>query len=412
MTNFWRKLDNTAKIFSLDEQKNNNTFRLSVILKEKVDSIILKSALIETLEIYPSYRVKIKSGFFWSYLESNSKEPTIEEEQEIPCSSINFSKNNDFLFKVTYFNNKINLDVFHVLTDGVGATVFFKEIIYNYLQLKYTLKVDNREIVKDFGTNPDEYLQNVNKKLGYHGKTKKAFLIKEKSNMSKNKTYHYILDLEKFKSICKKEEVSITEYLTALYIYAIYKTVYDKASNKDIVISVPIDLRNHYNVKSFSNFFACMSIEANVFNKNYVSFDKILMQVHKEFKSKLTEDNINKYLARDVKLGTNVLIRLVPLPIKKLFIKYLGKLVNQMATTTLSNIGSIKIDEPYKKYIDNIIVLVNAGRIQKVKCTICSYENNLTVTINSNLIDSMLEYEFYRLLIKYVGEFKLESNVF
>ena len=155
-----------------------------------------------------------------------------------------------------------------------------------------------------------------------------------------------------------------------------------------------------------------MNIEGNVLHNKDASFDKILNQVHREFKHKLTSDNIEGYLARDVKLGTNIFIRLVPLPIKKLFIKYLGKLVNQMATTTLSNIGSVKIDEPYQKYIDNIIVLVNAGRIQKVKCTICSYKNNLTVTLNSNLVDNKLEDEFDKLLAKYIGPFELESNNF
>ena len=78
MDNSWRKLDNTAKVFSLDEKKNNNIFRLSVILKEKVDSMILKSAVNKTLEMYPSYKVKIRTGFFWNYLEVNNKEPIIE----------------------------------------------------------------------------------------------------------------------------------------------------------------------------------------------------------------------------------------------------------------------------------------------------------------------------------------------
>lgn len=411
LKNNWRKLDNTAKVFSLDEKKNNNTFRLSIILKEQVNPKILKSALIKTLDMYPSYKVKIKTGFFWNYLDINSKEPIVEEENQMPCKSIRFRNNNDYLLKVTYYNNKINLDVFHVLTDGLGAIIFLKGILYNYLNLKYNLKTSDQEILKDIGFAQDEYLKNANKKLVSKDEYKKSFLIQEKSNLSSNKTYHYILNLEKFKSICKKNNVSMTEYLTALYIYAIHKTIYDKVSNKDIVITVPIDLRNHYHVQSFSNFFTCMNIEGNILNSKKVSFNQILNQVHKEFKNKLTKERIKKYLARDVKLGTNVAIRLVPLFIKKQFMKYFGRLVSGSSTTTLSNVGKIKIEDQYKKYIDNIIALVNPGKIQKVKCTICSYENNLTVTINSNLISNSLENEFYDLLKKHTGKVKLESNV-
>jgi len=407
MNNLWRKLDNTAKIFSVEEKNSINTFRLLAVLKENVDPNLLHLALIKTLDTYPSYKVKIKSGFFWDYLEINTKDPIVEEEKYIPCKIINFRKNNEYLFKVTYFNNKINLDMFHILTDGVGATIFFKGILCNYLKLKYKLKTVDKEILKDAGFTQDEYLKNADIKLISKKKSTKAFLIKERSNFLKNKTYHYVLDLEKLKRICKKHNVSITEYLTAIYIYAIYKTVYDKSSNKDIVVTVPIDLRNHYNVQSFSNFFTCMNIEGNVLNNKKASFDIILNQVHKEFNNKLTLDNIKKYLARDVKLGTNIAIRLVPLAIKKLFIKYLGKLVTSTSTTTISNIGQIKLEKQYRKYIDNIMVLVSTGKVQKVKCTICSYENKLTVTINSNLISSKFEEEFYNLLKNYIGKVKI-----
>lgn len=409
ISNLWRKLDNSAKAFSLNEKNNNNIFRLSVILKEQIDPIILKTALTKTLNTYSYYKVRIKSGFFWNYLETNSKDPIIEKENQVPCKSVNFEKNNEYLFKITYFSDKINLDIFHVLTDGVGATKFLKEIIYNYLNLKYNLKTNKKQ--KNTIFNQDEYLKKVDKKLKYKEKHKTAFLINEKSDLVNNKTYHYILDLEKFKKICKKNNVSITEYLTALYIYAIYKTIYDKNSNKDIVITIPIDLRKYYQVQSNSNFFTCMNIEGNVLNNKNITFKTILNQVHKEFKTKLTNENIPKYLARDVNLGTNIGIRLVPLFIKKLFMKYLSKIVNQSSTTTLSNIGAFKIDEKYKKYIDNIIVLTSTGKIEKIKCTICSYENNLTITLNSNLINTKLENEFYYLLKKHIGKFRLESNI-
>jgi len=411
MNNIWRKLDNTAKIFSVDEFKNNNTFRLSAVLKTKINPQILKKAIIKTLKVYPSYKVRRKSGLFWDYLETNPKEPIIEKENELPCKTINYRKNNEYLFKITYFNKKINLEIFHALTDGIGGTILLKELLYNYLNIKYKLNYHHNDIIKIKNTNQDENLKNVNKKITYKEKNKKAYLIKEKSNLLKNKTYHYILNLNKTKTICKNNKVSISEYLTAIYIYAIYKTIYNKKSKKDIVVTIPIDLRSQYNIDSFSNFFTFMNVNSNVINKKKITFKTILNQVHKEFKTKLTKENIKSYLSRDVKLGTNLAIRLTPLTIKKNFMKYFGKTVNQKTTTTLSNIGPIKIEEKYQKYIENIMILVSTGNIQKVKCTICSYQNNLTVTINSNLISNKLEKEFYHLLIKHLGKVKLNSNI-
>ena len=142
----WRKLDNTAKIFSMEDYTNNNTFRLSVVLKEKINPSYLKDAVIRTLMEYPSYKVKIRVGFFWNYFEKNDNDVIIEEENEMPCESIDFMMNNDYLFKVTYFDKKINVDMCHMLTDGMGGTIFIKSILYNYLNIvkDMDLKVEDK----------------------------------------------------------------------------------------------------------------------------------------------------------------------------------------------------------------------------------------------------------------------------
>lgn len=407
----YRKLDNVAKIFSLDDKKNYNTFRLSAVLKDSVNSKILELALIKTFEMYPSYKVKIEKGFFWNYFSINSKDPIVEEENETPCKSIRFSKNNDYLLKVTYFRNSINLDVFHVLSDGVGAMIFFKGLLYNYIDLKYNLESSKNENFNSSKIILNEHYKNTIKKSVHKKNSKKPFLIKDKSNISTNKTFHYILNLKTLKEVCKKYHVSMTQYLTAIYILAIYKTLYDSSSNKDITITVPIDLRNHYQVQSFSNFFTYMTIDGNVLNCKDITFKQVLKQVHNEFKNKFTLENVDEYFARDIKLGNNITIGLIPLFIKKPFMKYFGRLVNNSSTSTLSNIGQVKVDEKYKKYIENIIALVNPGKIQKIKCTVCSYENNLTVTINSNLIDDSFEKEFYNLLEKYIGKVHVEDAI-
>ena len=152
-----------------------------------------------------------------------------------------------------------------------------------------------------------------------------------------------------------------------------------------------------------------MDIKANI-NRSDVDFESVLEQIKNEFSSKLKIENLKGYLSRDVKLGTNVAIRLVPLFIKKPVMKVLEKVVRR-STTTMSNIGIFKVDERYEKYIDNVLVVVNPGNIQKVKCTVCSFMDKLNVTINSNLNDDKFEKVFNRLLEEYIGKIKVESNV-
>ena len=405
----WRKLDNTAKIFSMEDYTNNNTFRLSVVLKEKINPSYLKDAVIRTLIDYPSYKVKIRAGFFWNYFEKNDNDVIIEEENEMPCESINFVMNNDYLFKVTYFDKKINVDMCHMLTDGMGGTIFIKSIIYNYLNIVKDMNIKIEDKYYDAGYGRDQYLRRYDKSMFSVDKSKNIFLIKDKYDINVNKTYHYIISVNDIKEVSKKYGVSITVLLTSLYVLTLYNTVYDKKSNKDIYINVPVDMRKHFNVYAFSNFFTCMDIKANI-NRSDVDFESVLEQIKNEFSSKLKIENLKGYLSRDVKLGTNVAIRLVPLFIKKPVMKVLEKVVRR-STTTMSNIGIFKVDERYEKYIDNVLVVVNPGNIQKVKCTVCSFMDKLNVTINSNLNDDKFEKEFNRLLEEYIGKIKLESNV-
>ena len=405
----WRKLDNTAKIFSLDEKNNTSTFRYSVLLKKDVDPSVLQKALNKTINDCPSYKMKMGAGLFWNYLELNEKNIIIQEENEIPCEHINFKKNNDYLFKVTYFKNKINLDVFHVLTDGAGALVLLKALVYNYLILKYKLENDIK-YENEINNYQDQYLEYYDPKLKELGKGKKAYQIPGIPNKKINNTYHYIVSVKELKTICKKYQVTITEYLTAVYIYALYNSIYNKKSKKELVIAIPINLRKVFNKETTANFFTYMKINSNVCNKEKISFYDILEYTKGEFYVKLTEDKIKEYIARDMKIGMNIPIRLAPLFAKKLFIKYLGFSVKRSFTTMLSNIGPVDIEEKYKKYIDNILVLVMPNNEQKIKCTVCSYQDKLNITLNSNINDKDMQKVFLKQLKTNLKKIEVISN--
>lgn len=405
----WRRLDNTAKIFSLSVDDDMSVFRFSALLKDKIDIDLLKRAVIKALEDYPMYRVKLGTGLFWNYLDFNNRGPVVEEEDDIPCANINFRKNNNYLFKVTYYKNKINIDFFHVLTDATGAIVFFKSLIYHYLDLRYNLKHEEKTNL-DFGTK-DQYLKYFDKNYSRGSDLKKAYIIPGKVDMKVNNTYHYTVDIKDFKKVCKKEKMTITEYLTTIYIYALYEAYYKKnPNNKELSISIPINLRKHYNDETLSNFFTYTNIVSNFKDKDNVNFEDVLSWVKKEYLNKLNSEKIKEYLARDVKLGMNLSIRLVPLFVKRAFIKFLGSLVTNSATSRLSNIGIIDFENKYKKYIDNIFVLVLPNKVQKIKCTVCSYDDKLNITMNSNINDLNFENIFYDLLNDKVKDISVNSN--
>ena len=267
---YWRKLDNSAKIFPISTGKKYSTvFRLSAILKENIEPKILEEAVNQALEKYKSFKVRMKSGFFWYYFEENTKNPIVEEETDYPCKYIDSRKNNNYLFKVTYFKNKINIDIFHSLTDGNGGATFFREIVYTYLELMHpeVLNEDERKLRKIEYDTEDSYMKNYDKKAKSNASGKKAYVLKgEKIKLGAISVIHQIMDLEALKAETKKYNATITQYLTAVLIYSIYEENYKKSNGKrPVKICIPVNLKKYFPSKTISNFFSYITVEAEYF---------------------------------------------------------------------------------------------------------------------------------------------------
>ena len=404
-----RNIDNTAKIFSLDFIKNANVFRFSVVLKDKVKKEVLKEAVNRSLESHSSFKVKLKSGLFWDYFEYNDKDFLVKKTSRRSFNRFNYYKNNGYLIKVRYYKNMINIDFFHLLTDGAGATNFVKSIICNYLDIKNDTDYNKNEKKYEVSYQ-DEFLKNYDKSYKESNSLKNVYLFPDKIKRGVNNTYHYTVNVDEIKKVSKAKGVTITEYLTALYIYSLYLSMYDKKSKKEIALTIPIDIRKHFNVDTLSNFFVCMKINPRIYEKNLSSFEEILDSVKEEFKTNFTESKIKAYLANEVRLGQHIGYRYVPAFIKKFFMGHFGEYFGASTTSTLSNVGIINIDDRYKKYIDNVYAIVMPGRIQKIKCTILSFEGKLNITMNSNIDDVKFEKTFYKLLKEDISNIEILNN--
>ena len=137
MKSEWNKLDNAAKIFpAAQSKKDTQVFRFSCELYKTVNKDLLQKATEDTLEEFDIFKSILRRGLFWYYLEESDIKPIVREEYKIPCSLIYQRNNHKLLFEVTYYRNRINLEVFHVLTDGTGAMNFLKTTLHLRKMLK------------------------------------------------------------------------------------------------------------------------------------------------------------------------------------------------------------------------------------------------------------------------------------
>lgn len=405
----WRRLDNSAKIFPMSTgEKYSSVFRLSAVLKNDIQPEILQKAVIATLEKYEPFKVRMKAGLFWYYLEQNNKEPKVEEERDYPCKYINPRRNRGYLFKVTYFKNKINIDIFHSLTDGNGGTIFFKEIIYTYLEMCYPedLKQENRKARKIEYDIEDSYIKNYNKKIKSNAPNPRAYELKgRKIKLGAISAIHQIIDLEQLKKECAKYDATVTQYLTAVLMYAIYSQNYK--GKKPLKICIPVNLKKYYPSKTMSNFFSFIMLEGK---KKQENFDDIISLVKQEFKEKLAEEEILKTMSANIKLGNNIFIKLIPLILKNIIVRLSYLEIRKHSTITYSNTGRVGIMGEYQKYIDYFMILISPDPVEKIKCSSCTFENKIVFTFTSILNNNRIEKAFYEFLKQRGIDVKIESN--
>ena len=100
------------------------------------------------------------------------------EEDTFPCRFIHGTRNNSYLFRVTYYKHRINLEVFHVLTDGMGGVNFLHELTYQYLRLLHPELAPCDSFYTNTSLNrEDSFLKNYRRSAKKHYKTKRAYLI-------------------------------------------------------------------------------------------------------------------------------------------------------------------------------------------------------------------------------------------
>ena len=114
----WYPLETSAKIYpAIISPRQPSVFRLSCTFHNEIDPNIMQTALNVTMVRYPGFSMTLKRGAFWFYFEEMDKNPTLQPEQYYPCQIVDPEAENGFLFRVTWFKKRVNLEVFHLFQE-------------------------------------------------------------------------------------------------------------------------------------------------------------------------------------------------------------------------------------------------------------------------------------------------------
>ena len=415
----WEKLDNTALLFPVIANEGmSSVYRLSVSLTEDVDPELLAKAQDKVLLNFTSFRMRLRAGVFWYYFEENDKKyPDVREESELPGAYINKSRNRQFMFRLSYYKKRINLEVFHALTDGAGGLVFLKEIVYQYLRYRHP---ELLEVEKDrlsagiFLDNEDSYMKNFKKPEGGRStayKSKKAVTLKgeflQKGDIG---VLHGYIPLPQIKEAAKKHGVTINQYIVGTYIYSIYKE-YLKGGVSDLPVNccVPVDLRTLYDSHTGKNFFVMISAAFKPEKEGY-SFEEVLSFTAGTLKEQMDKENLEKILSYNVSNEANKLLRPIPLFIKNIAIKQVYNATADCTTSTVTNVGRVEIRAPYEPYVEHFYAMLSMSKGQNMKAAVVSFKDTMVITFSTILADISIIKRFFSCLKADNVDAAIETN--
>jgi len=385
----WSKLDNVAKVFlATHNKRDTRSIRVSCNLKEEVMPEILQQALVNTIRIRPQFQVRIRRGFFWHYIEQTDEMPVVVPEKGRPCPVLYGNNYKGVLhYQVSYFKNRINIDMFHAISDGTGALNFLKLLVLEYLRILYPEEMDDVSVAENASVDDrdqNSYEHFYDDTEGRIPKTilnkkKKAYQIQNrKLSYNQLQFFEVYMEADKIKKAGKEAGVSMTSYLGALLMLAIREGMPFSQRRRPITISLPVNLRNYYPSKTLRNFFNSVDV-SHTFNGEE-TVESLARDFDRMLKESITPERIHNQMNRYQSIERLIFARMVPLLFKQPVVKAFSKKESRTVTAVLSNLGPVVIPDKMAKYVAGFTDYCST---EKLFITVTSYGNDLVLGIAS-----------------------------
>lgn len=411
---FWTKLDNAGKLFaSSSDSRDPMVFRFICALKQDVDPAVLQQALDATLKEFPIFRCVLRRGLFWYYFEDSTIEATVSPEAIFPCSALYDRIRKTLLFRVSYYGARINLEMYHALTDGTGAIQFLRTLVYNYLRIKIGGSLENGFPTLDFDASryqrvADSFDRN------YTGKRSKAkILLPQAFRMSGAKLtdgrFRIISGQTSVKAVLGAAHscnTTISVFITAALICAIHGEMPLRERSKPVTITIPVNLRNYFESASVRNFFGTFNV--SFCSREPARLEDVIPVIAAQFEKELTQQALEVRMQAMTAIEHNPFARIAPLALKDYAIRKAHDLSERGVSACVSNLGRIEMPKELEQYIDLFDVFISAKRLQ---LCMCSYNDKLLLGVTSPYLSTDIQKRFFRFLTSLGLPVLIRSNL-
>ncbi len=416
----WYQLDLSALVFpTLQRRDFSSVYRISMHLKEEINPTIMQTAIDLSMQRFPTYKVAIHKGVFWRYLEPNDRPgPFLKEDIQNPCMPMPFKSNNHYLLRFFYYKNRIAFEAHHCLGDGNGAMSVLQTTVATYLNLlghhitpkDYVLDINETPKPEEF---EDAYLRYATSKVKPKRNSEKTYLFQgTKDQLYSLNIISGIISVKEILDLSRKNNVSITEYLVATLLFALQKV--QEAENNHaqypVRIALPVNLRQFFPSITLRNFITMVYPYIDPRLGDY-SFEDTVSFVHNFMHYAVNDKLLCGDITTNAAIQQQSFVRIIPLFIKDIVVRSFYKRVQtKYSSAGLTNLGKITVPKEMEPFIERMDVYMGQPFSSRTNCAIISYQDVLTINFTSGILETDVEREFFRLLVKNGISVKIETN--
>lgn len=344
--------------------------RCIIKLKDEVDKACLEYAAEIAMRRHRVFSFVVVSDEKRFYLKTNDKKPVVHFDDGSRYT-VGTEENNGHLTRIGYNGNRISVEAFHGVSDGMGIIAFNKTLLYYYCLGKYgmTEPAPSDILLEETPVDPREYADSLlfipqeeafsDKKYEYAG----AFQIPDSQMESEYecKYYEFQISAEEFESFMRKNSSS----RSAVFAWFMNRAIAEQNDTKDepIVAALAVNARKAYGAEKTTQ--CCVATIPLWYDREIgdLSIEDQLKATRQMIVDGTQTNNIIASAQRTKKFNETLEERFPTLEEKKAFARKINKEGGVKYTYGISYIGEMKYGSGIDEHVEKSYAVLCANTI-------------------------------------------------
>lgn len=414
MSRDWFPLDHAATLYpGVISGASTGVYRVAANLGSAPDRAAVQRAVERALPFFPFFRVRVRNGLFWHFLERTSEIPRVREEEGAPCRPFSRAKDGDLLWRVLLRGSRVSLEMSHILADGHGALEFLRVVLLflhceNPTEAQLALPppaeaaADAYRVAAPGFADVRPARTRAPKAWRWPGGRLPRGMVR---------FTRIALDSGKFLALAREKGVSLAEWFAAVVLATLLREQEEmRGKKRPLRVLVPVDIRAMLGSRTMRNAFLAVAVGIDP-NLGPWSFDEILQEVHHKMRLGRARPHIAPLLTSSLKAQSSPFLRPIPSIAKDRILRIVHRnRTSKRYTALLSNLGQVKWDFPGTEGIRDFEVVPNPNPVTGLQLGLVGWKNRLVLGCASLLPSPQFERDLMRELRRYEEHLEVEAN--